>query len=465
MKKLPHKVLAIFCLFTILAGCGRVVKKPENEQPAESLQQTAAMDKNDVNTWLSAMENPQQVLLSTKEIAAYNAKIYEQEALLCYSIAEYPESVDGETVRGYLEEAKIPSDERYIGSKKADAAYYEDLQAKLQKDSVPKTVTVRFGVMSENALLRAFPTTDPSYEFPNDFEFDYFNDTLLKIGEPLAVLHETDEGWLYVQSESYRGWLKEQSVALASKEQAAAAAKDEPFLVVSANRVTLNENVYNPTASGLELFMGTRLPLLPAEKAPKTVDGVSSESGYVVLLPVRDSQGRYSQVQALVPYSADVHVGYLPYTAENVLRQGFKLLGDRHGWSGQQKSRDATALVRDVFLSFGFSLPRNSAQQAALPGESVSLAGAGDEQTLTALKSAPAGSLLAAQGHTAIYLGMQNGVPYALHSLYVVDEIDASGARSEKMLNAILATDLSLCLPGGESFLSALNSVRVVGKA
>ena len=64
--------------------------------------------------------------------------------------------------------------------------------------------------------------------------------------------------------------------------------------------------------------------------------------------------------QALVPYNADVSVGYLPYTRRNIVAQAFKLLGDRHGWSGQNESRDASGLSMDVFASFGIRLPRNS---------------------------------------------------------------------------------------------------------
>ena len=161
---------------------------------------------------------------------------------------------------------------------------------------------------------------------------------------------------------------------------------------------------------------------------------------------------------ALIPWNADVSEGYLPYTQENLLIQAFKLLGDRHGWSGTLSSRDATALVMDVYQCFGIHLPRNSSQQALIPGETVDLGGMEEEEKRSQLAAAPAGSLLLMDGYAGIYLGEEDGEPYALHSLFVVYDSDGT----ERIINAAVVTDLNLRADSGESYLSRMKQVKTI---
>src|SRR5690606_33093221 len=82
-----------------------------------------------------------------------------------------------------------------------------------------------------------------------------------------------------------------------------------------------------------------------------------------VQLPLRDAEGRLSFTSALLPLSADVHQGYLPFTANNIIGQAFKFLGERYGWGHDYNGRDCTGFISEIFRSFGFLMPRNSGQQ------------------------------------------------------------------------------------------------------
>lgn len=92
-----------------------------------------------------------------------------------------------------------------------------------------------------------------------------------------------------------------------------------------------------------------------------------SYDNYLVRLPVRRADRWLEYREAMVPVSADVCVGDLPYTHENVTAQAAKMRGEVYGWGGMLGGRDCSALVGDVYRCFGFRLPRDAAGLALLP--------------------------------------------------------------------------------------------------
>lgn len=404
------------------------------------------------------MEKLEPSSASTADYKAFNEALAQTDSTKCVDLAAMGDTISGDELRALLEEEKIPEDERYLGASKVTSDYYTKLLNNRGSHTVKDQNEVGYGFIVENTLLRTFPTADPSYEMANDEEFDLFNETRLNVFEPVRVLHQSTDGkWLFVQAWNYRGWAAADTVALTDRAEWEQYADPERVLVVTGNRVTLNENVYNETASGRELFMGTVLPML--SDVPETIDFMTTESGYAVLLPARGSDGKLVTVQALVPWNADVREGYLPYSEENVLRQVFKLAGDRHGWSDMNKSRDSTSVVTDVYRTFGFRLPRNSSQQAAMPAQTVETENMSDSEKAAAICEQPVGSLILMDGHVALYVGEENGVPYVLHSIYVAYDDEGT----EEIYNAVVVTDLSLRDRDGETYLSGVNAIKVIG--
>lgn len=426
-------------------------------------QQTPAngQEKNSVNYWLGKLSTAEGSILDAAAIEAFNAQIVQEPQTKCVDVAAYPASLDKAALTALLDASPIPDDERYIGSAKADAAYYNKLTANQNKGAIVQDNPVTYGYAVNNTILRTFPTGDPSYEFPNDIEFDLFSETMLKVWEPVLILHTSaDKEWLLVQSRNYCAWAAAKDIAAASaREEWERYLNPQNPLVVTGNRVTLNENVYHQKASGLELFMGTVLPLVPEQEIPQAIDGVSKDSGYAVYLPERSSDGKLTVSQALIPWNADVREGYLPYTQGAVLRQAFKLLGDRHGWSGMNKSRDTSSAMVDVFGAFGIRLPRNTTQQAHIPGQTEDVSQMEDSDKREALLEQRPGSLFIMDGHVMLYLGAVDGTPYVLHSLYVA--YDESG--TEEIINAIVVTDLSLRDKDGDSYLGNIHTVKTIG--
>lgn len=466
MRKFYAIVLAVLCAGIALSGCNKQNEEPPADNTtsdtASGEASGAVADVNSFDFWVSQLTAPDEIVMSESDIAAYNTKLHAQESLKCTDMASYPKSIPGKTVQGYINETTRPTQDRYIGAVKATPADFEKLEKNANAAAVPESVTPELGYMIQNTILRAYPTAQPSYEMADDIDFDLFNDTMLKIFEPVAVLHTSADGaWAFIQSESYRGWLPNESVALLQEGQSFDNFFGDGFAVVTGNRVYLTENAHNKTASNLLLYMGTRLPLANEAQISATVDAVARESGTTVLLPVREANGTLSTVPALIPINADISVGFLPYTRANVLRQGEKLLGDRLGWSGQNQGRDASAMIRDIYSVFGFSLPRNTSELIQIPGEGAALSGLDDAKTAEGIGARQGADVLLGDGYVGLYLGQSGGAHYALNALYVVG--DASGS-TETIINSVVVTDLSTYTPMEQSFLSAISDVKTVGK-
>ena len=125
----------------------------------------------------------------------------------------------------------------------------------------------------------------------------------------------------------------------------------------------------------------------------------------MVYVPVRNSDGSYKKVCALISQHYDVFTGFPEMTQAGILRVSFNNLGDRYGWGGMMDSMDCSLFTRNVYRCFGLNLPRNTNWQQALPGRRIDLAGMSDEEKLNAIDRMPAGTLLYFPGHTMIYTG------------------------------------------------------------
>src|SRR3546814_6380766 len=69
----------------------------------------------------------------------------------------------------------------------------------------------------------------------------------------------------------------------------------------------------------------------------------------------------------LLQKNADSASDYLPLTRANIIRQGFRFLGERYGWGHGYNGRDCSGFVSEVYRSMGVQLPRNTSDQSVSP--------------------------------------------------------------------------------------------------
>jgi hypothetical protein len=148
---------------------------------------------------------------------------------------------------------------------------------------------------------------------------------------------------------------------------------------------------------------------------------------------------------ALVPKTSDVATDYLPLTRANLLRQGFKFLGERYGWGHSYNARDCSGFVSDVYRSLGVQLPRNTRDQSVTPAYDRITFTAADahQRRLEVLRNLSVGDLVYIPGHVMMVIGHDKGMPYVIHDVTGISYRDGSGEVKRVLLNGVSVTPLT----------------------
>lgn len=444
-----------FTVFTIFGlKAAKQIKVSGEENFAGAYQEMSTPE-----FWISKQENPNEIIMSGDQIDALNKNFTITDGANCVDLDNYAKSLSKSELIEKLRVYTVPESTRYIGETPADEAYYQALFQNRNETSVMEQNPVRLGVIIQNTQLRSWPTADVSYSDINNVEFDLNCQTALKTCERVAILHKSaDQEWLYVQAYTYIGWVRAQDTALCTEDEWNTIGTNTNWLTVTANRITLDFSNVNAKVSRRELTMGTKLILLLDK--PAVVDGISTQSAYVVLLPAREANGTLKLVVTYVPQSLDVTVGFLEYTTKNIIEQSFKMLGERYGWGGLWNARDCSAYTMDIYHCFGINLPRNASKQAIAAGKQIDVSTYSNEDKQAFILSQPVGTLLAFPGHIMLYLGEYDGEPYVIHQSYSFISKDKT---TEAQVSCVLVSDLEVKRSkSGETFLSEITTVNAI---
>lgn len=363
--------------------------------------------------WIGLCQEPQAVRMTAEEIADYNAAL--AGSLGIEALPDWPETLDRATLVGLINTYPSQPNGYYTTEGNITGEQQAAIAANRNLSAVTNANPVQYGFVTENALLRTYPSALPLYSAPGDIEFDKGAETALKVWEPVLVLHASADGqWLLVRAYDYLGWIQAEQVALCqrSRWEELYAALREDFLTVLAPRLALEGSFSNPGQQSILLRMGTRLPLAPEGT---TADNAASDNCHVVLLPLRDENGQLETAAARIPVQEEVTVGALTFTSENLLRQAFRLLGCRYGWGGTADGWDCSSICQDIYRTMGLFLPRNSGDQAGLPG-ALTVAGIGAVEKQALLSAQLPGAMAELPGHQTMYIGDHNGESYVIHA-------------------------------------------------
>ena len=413
----------------------------EETTPAETFE--TAADTNELNTdyvrlvdgvepemmnadyWIGEGDNI--ILMNADQIAAYNYQnrgniIASDEETTYPHLDEFGATLDGDILRTFLNDNanSIPSDPHkyYLDGTPTTNSYWGRLVNLSNIDAVPDVIEVKYGYTVKRMTLRTFPTEDRVFDSTDDLYFDALLYSECMPYMPCVILHESsDHEYLYVVFDSYAAWVRKDAVALCeSREDWVARQNPDQWLVVTGRELRFGIDPYSDATTGLVLPMGTQMELVSADDAPEVIHQRTTYGDYVVKVPTRGDDGYIEDEYVIIPISDDVHVGYLPLTPANIVRQAFKLLGDRYGWGGDLGANDCTGITREVYRCFGVLLPR--VKQSASTGiYKADLSEMNDEDKLAEIESLAPGSLISFPGHMMIYLGTVDGVPYVISAV------------------------------------------------
>ncbi len=260
-------------------------------------------------------------------------------------------------------------------------------------------------IVVRDTSARAMPTDRPAFHDPRSagegFPFDSFQESAVPIGTPLRVCHANLRGdWLLCETPAFAGWIKSDDAALVDDSFVKTCESGRYAAIVDDETPLRDENGRHVCTAKIGTIF------------PRDFDDA-------LLVPVKTSSGAARLVRAFAHGGSAVSYP-LEFTAGNVVAQAKKFMGKPYGWGGMFGSRDCSSTMRDLFIPFGFHLPRNSRQQARV-GEFVELEDKSDDEKFSAIREfgIPFRTLIGMKGHVGLYLGVTDrGEPVMMHNTW-----------------------------------------------
>ncbi len=397
--------------------------------------------------WIRQMGQPQAVVLDTAQIGAQNQRLQALDDSV-HDIEALPATLGREQVRTWIEAlSQQPSNTRHDEQgREIKRGVFDALMRDLQLDVIPANQATRYGMVTRRADLRTFPTRLRVFSRAGDTDIDRFQENALFPGTPVVIAHESRDGkWWFIVSRLYAAWIEKQHVAEGDKQSIFAYTRKTPGLIVTGATARAVHTPEAPQVSDLQLEMGVRVPVLDGWPSDQPVNGQHPYTAHVIELPVREGDGTLRFVPALLPRTSDVSADYLPLTRGNIVRQGFKFLGERYGWGHDYNARDCSGFVSEVYRSFGVQLPRNTSDQSVSPALNRVAFDADDSarKRADAMRALQVGDLVYIPGHVMMVIGHDNGMPYVIHDTNGGAWRGPDGTLVRGKLNGVSVTPLT----------------------
>jgi hypothetical protein len=427
--------------------------------------------------WSDELKN--EIFLSAAETTEFNQKIYNKAAR--ENKEEYYSDLKKFTQN--LDEKKIAAmiDNTYTRKIDAEKIYYnlqgnllsfekkEEILANLKFNSAAVT-KIMYGILIRRSAIRALPTLTTFASEKESGDQDLLQLTALACGSTALIMAESrDQNWYYVQTKLMRGWIKKDNIALTDSLDTALSYLDtDSFLVVTGSRVETEPNPFAPQTANRFFQMGDKIPLVDQKERIGEIPenhphGQSNLGNYLVWLPTKDKDNNLKLKKGLIAASNDLKEGFLTFNRENIIKQAFKMLGERYDWGGKYRRRDCSRFIMDIFRSFGIKLPRNADLQEKLsPFENYNFSG-DIKKIKTILKKLKAGDILHLPGHIMLYLGEYSNKNYLIHAASGYGELDEKGNLISKSIRSVFIMELEQLLKDGKkTYLEKFSSASKI---
>ena len=326
----------------------------------------------------------------------------------------------------------------------AKANIYEPIIDNSADPDATTKMPVLYAVCANRTCLQILPTDNPLWDEYPDKDSAVLWESVVRVNEPLILKTKSADGLYYLAiSSNSSGWIPAADVAICANKAEWLSAWDiapEKTLVVYGDKIITEDSCNAPETANRLLTMGTCLELADEEYWESSpVIGRWAYNNHVVWLPVRNDDGSYKKVLALIGENRQVSENFLPLTQSNILKVMMNQLGDTYGWGGMLTSNDCSGYVRDVYKCFGLELARNTTEQPLQPVYKVDLSGMEDEKKTEYIRSLPAGTALYFNGHAMMYLGEENGKVYVISSVGTLLPDESSPALNVRgcMINTL----------------------------
>lgn len=396
-------------------------------------------------------------LMTLAEIRAENDANIHNSACCMNDLSALPETFDGIKMRANLVNFENPG-KLYLNGELLPASFYDRYRANIAGARAAEVMNTGYGFCTNRSSLKSIPNPEWLADDPTDPEWDNTVLAPVLVNEPLAAYLSTADGaFTYVKTECCEGWMPTADLVLChSKAEWEEARDPEQFLVVTGPEV-ITEESYVGAHSQRILEMGVKLAL--SDEPVQTVDNRWDWCNYVVYFPGRGADGLFEKQKMLIPFGADVSVGYLRYTQKNVIDLAFKCVGKRYGWGGSMNAQDCSSFAREIYLCFGFILPRNTTWQGKMKATVIDLTGMDAKNKEAALDRAAPGSILQFPGHEMIYIGHKDGRHYTVNDVSSLAEDTADGLKKRRVRSVVVNSLEDTKRPNGKTWYNELTTI------
>lgn len=418
--------------------------------------------------WAAGMEAPDALLAGAEEIARLNAAALAASGGNMHDLRSLPEVFDGLARCKSLPAGAAADAAYYLGwtwdetGKKLTQADFDKIVANCVDPDATEEMPLRYGVAVNRSTLVTFPYEGQILDDPVDYDFDYQALVGIRVNEPVAVYTTSADGKFYqVCNSCCAGWMRVEDVALCADREEWLSAWDVPAekrLVFWGDKMYTDYSMTAPETSGRLITMGTVLERMDAQEADALVINRLPLHNYAVYLPVRNDDGSYAKVPALINASERLSEDYLPLTGRNLAAVALASLGDAYGWGASLNNEDCSSLNRSVYLCFGLDLPRNGNWQWTLDLAKADAAYMTTEEKLAVLDQMPLGTLLNFPGHQMMYLGRANGKYYVVSA---VSSIMSPATGKRQRTRDVQLNTLELRRANGKTWIEAVNTLYI----
>ena len=409
--KLPLTITIILLTF-LLTACQDVdenrplLSNSKKKQPIIIVNRNRHLNMSEF--WLKQVEKPNNLLMTPKQIVAFNQKIAKEQHTLTYVDninTTYNSSWIKETILGYFE--GIESRTIYFSDgHKITSDFYKRVKKYLNLNTLHGAkIKTRYALTINYCNQKLVPTELALLKKKNQIHFDRNQNSALDIATPIAIIHTTKDGlWHYGIGPTSSGWVHNKDIAFGEKEEILNYLNSKNFVITTEPKTAIKiGGEYHDYVR-----MGVRFPVI-----------MSIDKETMIMVPTADEHGNLVLSNATVK-TANIHKGYLPYTPENILTQAFKFLHLPYGWGGMYGEQDCSKFIQEVYATVGLNLPRNSASQSNVSSNKIELDGVSKTSKETFLRNSAivGGTILHMKGHIVLYLGEYKGEPYIIHTVW-----------------------------------------------
>jgi len=258
------------------------------------------------------------------------------------------------------------------------------------------------------------------------FPFDYNQNSSIKINTPIFLSHYSkDRAWIYMQSNSIGGWIKESDIAFVD-EKFIQEFKTSNYAVAIKEKFPIYDNSFREYVKVATVF-------------PK------SENKYIIAR--KDFENN-----ALITYidinPLNVQNMPLEFNAINRIKIAKALLNEPYGWGGLLNNRDCSSFTQDFFIPFGKFISRNSKAQTK-NGKYYDISTLSKKEKKEYIKqhAIPFSTLVYLKGHIMLYIGIKQDEPLVMHNMWSIRLKNKWGKKARHIIGKASITTLE---PGKE---------------